>query len=161
MANCFLLLACLLFSFACNLVKKIYDNRSYHSTSAMLCSAVLSGLSGFVFALVLSEFFSSPLAIVGLSGIGGFFGTKAVNAIIKTRVGSKLIADDELQELLLETEENENVEEAREEQEIIDTLTERLSEDNIASHVDNACDTISSGLSTVNDHIKIRVVRRK
>lgn len=161
MANCFLLLACLLFSFACNLVKKVYDNHNYHSTSVMLCSAILSGLSGFVFALVLSEFFSSPLAIIGLSGIGGFFGTKAVNAIIKTRVGSKLIADEELQELLLETEEHETPEEAQEEQEMIDTITDSLSEDTIANRVDNACDTITSGLSTVNDHIKIHVVRHK
>lgn len=100
MANCFLLLACLLFSFACNLVKKLYDGRGYTSTSSMLFNAAISGLCGFIFAMILSELFSNPVAIIGLSGIGGFFGTRAINAIIKTKVDNNLIADEALQDIL-------------------------------------------------------------
>lgn len=103
MANCFLLLACLLFSFACNLIKKLYDDKDYSTALEMLKSAAVSGLAGFVFAMILSEFFSSPIAIVSLSGLGGFFGTKALNALIQTNISARLQAGDALRQLIDES----------------------------------------------------------
>lgn len=103
MANCFLLLACLLFSFACNLIKKLYDDKDYSTVLEMLKSAAVSCVAGFIFAMILSEFFSSPLIVVSLSGIGGFFGMKALNALIRTNISTKLTATEALQELLANT----------------------------------------------------------
>ena len=102
MINCFLLLACLLFSFACNLIRKLYDDRDYSTVYEMLKSAAVSGLAGFVFAMVLSEFFASPILILGLSGIGGFFGTRALTLLIQSNISSRLSTGDMLKQLLEE-----------------------------------------------------------
>ena len=100
MANCFLLLACLLFSFACNLVKKVFDNTSYRNTSAMLQNAALSGIAGFLFSLIVSEFCTDPLIIVTISGIGGFFGIKGLELLIQAKIGAQLHLDETLERIL-------------------------------------------------------------
>ena len=100
MANCVLLLACLLFSFACNLIRKLFDNQNYSDISAMLQHAAISGLAGFFFSLILSEFFLDPVLIITLSGIGGFFGTKTLELIIQARLQTGLTITDELQNVL-------------------------------------------------------------
>lgn len=87
MINCFLLLACLLFSFACNLIRKIYDNQVYSSTMSMIHNAFLSGIAGFFFSLILNEFSISPILTIVLSGIGGFFGIQGLEMIIKYKIG--------------------------------------------------------------------------
>ena len=100
MANCILLLACLLFSFACNLIRKIYDNQTYSSTTAMIQNAFISGLAGFFFSLILNEFILSPILTVILSGIGGFFGIRGLEFIIHQKIGNDLQLENEFRELI-------------------------------------------------------------
>lgn len=147
MANCFLLLACLLFSFACNLIKKLYDDKDYSTVFEMLKSAAVSGIAGFIFAMILSEFLSSPLLVVSMSGIGGFFGTKALNALIKTNISTKLTATEALQELLAETSTDDH-EGSRQ----LDLSRARPAENN-----DNPKNTSEDGASK---HFRIHVIRR-
>ena len=91
MGNCFLLLACLLFSFACNLIKKIYENKAYTSTIGMLKNAFISGIAGFIFSLFFSEFLFHPLLIVLCSGIGGFFGVKGLAFVLQNRLSDIIV----------------------------------------------------------------------
>ena len=105
MPGYFLLIACLLFSFACNLIKKLYDNHDYSTINEMLKSAAVSGLAGFLFAMLLSEFFASPILIILLSGLGGFFGIKGLNMLVQSNVSSKVFLNDAIKDLLEETDE--------------------------------------------------------
>lgn len=98
MVNCFLLLACLLFSFACNLIRKIYDNQCYSSTISMIKNVFLSGIAGFFFSLILNEFLLSPFLTVLLSGIGGFFGIQGLEFLIRCKFDNSL--HDELAKLI-------------------------------------------------------------
>lgn len=85
MGNCFLLLACLLFSFACNLIKKIYEDKAYTSTIYMLQNVFISGIAGFIFSLFFSEFIFHPILIILFSGIGGFLGVKGLAFMIQSK----------------------------------------------------------------------------
>ena len=102
MANCFLLLTCLLFSFACNLVHKIYDNQSYAITTAMLQNAALSGLVGFCCSFVFNELFFNEYIAIMISCICGFFGIKGVEFVISAKIDSNIEIDDALKQLLEE-----------------------------------------------------------
>ena len=102
MANCFLLLTCLLFSFACNLVHKIYDDQSYASTASMLQNAALSGLVGFCCSFLFNELFFNDYIAIMISCICGFFGIKGVEFIISAKIDSNIEIDDALKQLLEE-----------------------------------------------------------
>ena len=90
MVNCFLFLTCLSFSFACAIARQLYDNAQYVSTHEMIIDVVISGMSGCIFALILSASFKEPLAIIGLSGAGGLFGVESLQALMKSRVSEKI-----------------------------------------------------------------------
>jgi uncharacterized protein YacL len=115
MANCFLLIACLFFSFACNFLKKIYEDQRYQDIFSMLCSVAVNGIAGFIFAIIVSEFFSNPVAIIGLSGIGGFFGIKIITSIMRSRICARLGFEDTDPFVRLTMQENERIIEETEE----------------------------------------------
>ena len=156
----FLLIACLLFSFACNLIKKLYDNQDYSTISEMLKSAVISGFAGFMFAMLLSEFFASPVLIICLSGLGGFFGIKGLNALVQSNISSRVFLNDTLKELLEETDE----------QQLIRRVNTIIYQDRLQSDLHIANDTPqeikpdgdANQLKDSQDqeHIKIHVVRK-
>ena len=90
MINCFLLLACLLFSFAGNLIHKIYNNKFYSSIIDMLYHTLISAIAGFIFSLILSEFIFNPILLIVLSGVGGFLGIQGLDFILYNKFNIKL-----------------------------------------------------------------------
>lgn len=93
MINCLLLIACLLFSFAGNLIYKLYNNKVYASITAMLYHTAISAIAGCIFSLLLSEFIFNPLLLICLSGIGGFLGIHGLTFILNNKIKNKFELD--------------------------------------------------------------------
>lgn len=142
MANCILLLACLLFSFACNLIRKIYDNQTYSSATAMIQNAFISGLAGFFVSLILNEFILSPILTVVLSGIGGFFGIRGLEFIIHQKIGNDLQLENEFRELI-------NVSTINNNQQNIDSINTNDNLTNANSNNDNLINTNSNSTNNI------------
>ena len=92
MANSLILvLICSLFSFACALIKRLYDARYYPKNMYIFTiDATISGISGIVLSFIISEHIKNGIAIIGLSGLGGMFGVSALKSLIKLNLGKKI-----------------------------------------------------------------------
>lgn len=91
MVNYILVLICALFSFACALLKQLYDAHYYpRNIYVFMIDVALSGISGIVLGLILSEHIQNELAIIGLSGLGGMFGVSGLKALMKMKLGHLL-----------------------------------------------------------------------
>lgn len=87
MTNYVLVLICCLFSFACALLKQLYDAHYYpKNIYVFVIDVALSGISGIVLGFILSEQIQNELAIIGLSGLGGMFGVGALKALMKSNL---------------------------------------------------------------------------
>lgn len=89
--NYIIVLICSLFSFACALLKQLYDAQYYPKNMyVFMIDVALSGLSGVVLGFILSEMIKNELVIIGLSGLGGMFGVTALKTLMKLQLGKKI-----------------------------------------------------------------------
>jgi FtsH-binding integral membrane protein len=86
-----LVLMCSALSFLCAFLKQLYDAQyNPKTTYALIIDVILSGVSGLVLGLILTEYLKNELAIIGLSGLGGMFGVSALKILMKLKLGKKI-----------------------------------------------------------------------
>lgn len=117
MAQEHVLLWCCGFSLFCALMKQLYDCRYYpHNFYPFMIKVILSSLNGIIVALLLSEYVSNYLVVIGFSGFGGLLGLSGLRLLTRFGLGKKIIriqiTDD--QEVIEVQKNNKNSEEKEE-----------------------------------------------
>lgn len=89
--NLILVLMCSSLSFLCSFLKQLYDAQfNPKTTYAFIIDVILSGVSGLVLGLILTEYIKNEMAVIGLSGFGGMFGVTALKILMKLKLGKKI-----------------------------------------------------------------------
>lgn len=95
MSEFFLFITGITFSFFCAFLKQAYVNSQYTNVFTLILDVLVSGFAGLIIACVLSEYFHSPLAFIGLCGAGGLGGAQALQYLMTKKVATKVVLDGE------------------------------------------------------------------
>ena len=95
MSDFFLIITGMSFSFFCAVLKQTYVNVQYANMFTLLIDIFVSGFAGLIIACVLSEYFHSPLAFIGLCGAGGLGGAQALQYLMTRKIITKVTLDGE------------------------------------------------------------------
>ena len=86
-----LIFICIVFSLLSSLSKQLYDSRLRRRSIYIIFTDVLvSAMMGTIFALLFSEFNESILVLIGISGLGGMFGSSAIKLLIQFKLGRRI-----------------------------------------------------------------------
>ena len=87
----YLLLICLLISFCAAFFRRLFENNYYpKNLYTFIVDVIISGMFGFIIALLSITFIKEKLIIIGLSGFIGMFGSLGIRKLIEFKLGKKI-----------------------------------------------------------------------
>lgn len=90
-----LVICCFAFALACALCKRMYEDSKRSGRYEYIMDVLISGIAGLCSGFILSEYLTSTLAIIGISGACGLFGVEALKLIVTYKLSSKIFIDTE------------------------------------------------------------------
>lgn len=88
-----LVVCCFSFSLACALCKRMYEDAKRSGKYEYIMDVLVSGIAGLCSGFILSEYLTSTLAIIGISGACGLFGVEALKLIVTYKLSNKIFID--------------------------------------------------------------------
>jgi hypothetical protein len=88
-----LIICCFSFALACALCKRMYEDSKRTGQYEYIMDVLISGISGLCSGFILSEYLTSTLAIIGISGACGLFGVEMLKLIVTYKLSSKIFID--------------------------------------------------------------------
>ena len=88
-----LVICCFAFALACALCKRMYEDSKKSGKYEYIMDVLISGISGLCSGFILSEYLTSTLAIVGISGACGLFGVEFLKIIVTYKLSKKIFID--------------------------------------------------------------------